>query len=69
MHDESSAATYRRGLLVGLALAILTAVEFEISSYDAALVLLLTIALMKTASILQYYMHIGRVWQGDEEHS
>lgn len=69
MHNAAKAAVFRRGLVVGLVLTILTAVEFEVSSYEAALVALLSIALMKTAAILQYYMHLGRVWQEDEEHS
>lgn len=60
-------AAYRRGILVFIGLAILTALEFWIASAaGGSTVFLFIIVLAKAGLILQYYMHLGQLW-GDEE--
>jgi ABC-type transport system involved in cytochrome bd biosynthesis fused ATPase/permease subunit len=54
--------SYRRGLVVFLGLAILTAVELAIALTTGNLVPIAIIALGKAALILNYFMHVRTVW-------
>jgi hypothetical protein len=55
-------AAYRLGGLVLLGLAVLTIVEFAIGIAWASAVILLIIGLFKAGLILNYYMHLPRLW-------
>ena len=58
---------YRQILLVFLVLAVLTAIEFAIAiNLDNAAVPLFLIALVKAGLIVQYFMHIYRLWRPEE---
>ncbi len=62
-------AAYRPGILVLVALAVLTIVEYWIASaLDGSVVFLFVIALVKAGLILQYFMHLGTLWS-EEAHS
>ena len=62
-------ATYRQILIVIVVLAVLTAIEFAVAlSLDNATVLLFIIAVVKAGLVVQFFMHINRLWRG-EEHS
>lgn len=67
------AVAQRRGLTVFVALAVLTLVEYIVAvSLDStpALVTLLSVAAVaKCWAITQYFMHIYRLWRGEEAHS
>ncbi|MCP5093929.1 MAG: hypothetical protein GY943_00090 [Chloroflexi bacterium] len=67
MNDLKSAA-YRQGIYVFLFLAVLTAVEYiiAVSSFNST-VLLFIIALLKAAAIVQFFMHVYRLWR-EESH-
>ncbi|MGH2538231.1 MAG: cytochrome C oxidase subunit IV family protein [Candidatus Promineifilaceae bacterium] len=66
MRDK--AATYRQGVIVFAALAALTLIEFFISqSLQGAVIPLTLVALVKAGLIVQYFMHIYRLWR-EEEH-
>jgi len=66
--NNKKSAAYRQGLYVLIVLAVLTAVEFWVStSFESAVVWLILIALLKTALIAQFFMHIYRLWR-EEEH-
>lgn len=68
MNDEKKAAAYRVGVITLIILAVLTAVEFWVStSFTGAIVALLIIALVKAALIVQNFMHISRLWR-EESH-
>lgn len=57
---ETQEAGLRRGWLVFAVLAVLTAVEFVISSaMDNPLPLLAIVALAKAGLIIWYFMHLG----------
>ncbi len=53
----------RRILIVVLILVVLTAVEFAIAIYLGSAALLFVVALIKAALIVNYFMHIYRLWR------
>jgi hypothetical protein len=62
-------AAYRRGVAVLVGLAVLTAAEFGIATLlEGAVALLFVFILAKAGLILQYYMHLNRVWSEEEAH-
>ncbi len=57
----------RTGWIVFLALAVLTAVEFLVAiTVTTNLPAVLVMALMKAGLIMYYFMHLLRVWRGEE---
>jgi cytochrome c oxidase subunit IV len=59
---------YRRGFFVLVGLALLTGLEFLIGTVlDGSTSFLFVIALAKAGLILQYYMHVERLWS-EEAH-
>ena len=60
-------AAYREGLFTFIGLAVLTGIEYAVSVWLGSLVLLLIIGLIKAALIVQYFMHVSRLWQEDHE--
>jgi heme/copper-type cytochrome/quinol oxidase subunit 4 len=64
---EKKAAAFRHGFGVLVALAILTAVEYWISVATGSVVFLFIVALVKAGLILNYFMHMARVWS-EETH-
>jgi heme/copper-type cytochrome/quinol oxidase subunit 4 len=67
--DRARRAAYRQGLLVLVGLAILTALEFLVASaLGGSIVFLFVLALVKAGLILQYYMHVNRLWSEEETH-
>lgn len=65
---SDKAALLRLGVLVLVALAALTGVEFwvAVGGLAAPLPLLGLIALTKTALIAVYFMHLGKLFQSEE---
>jgi cytochrome c oxidase subunit IV len=64
---EKKAAAFRQGFGVLVALAILTGVEYWISLTTGSVVFLFIIALAKAGLILNYFMHMAKLW-GEEVH-
>lgn len=63
-----SHGSQRTGLIVFLTLAVLTVVEFAIAvTIDANLPIMIVIALVKAVLIVHYFMHLVRIWRGQEE--
>jgi hypothetical protein len=60
-------AAYRVGLLVLLALAALTVVEFILAAAGST-VLMFIIIVLKAALILYFFMHIASIWRTEEAH-
>jgi caa(3)-type oxidase subunit IV len=61
-------AAFRQITVVFIALAILTVVEFAVSqALDGAAIPLFIIALLKAGLIVQFFMHIYRLWR-EESH-
>ena len=67
---KAKSATYRKGFLVFIALAILTALEFWVATAaGGSVAFLFIIALVKAGVIVQYYMHLESVWSEEGAHS
>lgn len=57
-------STYRRNFNVFLALAVLTVLEYVISTQlGGSFVVLVLIALVKAGLIVNYFMHVYRLWR------
>jgi heme/copper-type cytochrome/quinol oxidase subunit 4 len=65
--SERKAAAYRLGVITFVILAVLTALEFWVSTSFNSMVVLSIIALLKAAVIVQNFMHIARLWR-EESH-
>lgn len=65
--NDRKAAAYRLGLITLLILAVLTVAEYFVSIYTGSLILLMIIALIKAAIIVNNFMHITRLWR-EESH-
>ncbi len=67
--QEKKAGLFRQGVIVLVALAILTSLEFVIATHlQNATVLLFIIGLLKAAPIVQFFMHISSLWSEEEGH-
>lgn len=60
-------SAFRLGIYVFLALAVLTVVEYWIGATFNSAVVLFIIALVKAALIIQYFMHVARLWQEESQ--
>ena len=56
----------RRGAIIFLGLAILTAVEFILAKMSVPSVILWIIALSKAGLVINFFMHISRLFEPDE---
>jgi hypothetical protein len=65
--NEPKAAAYRLGLITLIILAVLTVAEYFVSIYTGSLILLMIVALIKAAIIVNNFMHITRLWR-EESH-
>lgn len=62
----------QRGVFVFIGLAVLTGIEFLLAINEVPQILLWTVALIKLVLVMQYFMHIYRIFRsedgGDNEH-
>ena len=62
-----------RGLMAIVALGVLTAIEYAIAvgidSTAVVVALLAVIGVVKALIILQYFMHVSKLWLGEGEHA
>ena len=63
--ENRKAAAYRLGLITLIILAVLTVAEYFVSIYTGSLILLMIVALIKAAIIVNNFMHITRLWRAD----
>ncbi len=68
MEMKNSLSELQRGVLVFLALAVLTAVEYLLGVREVPSIFLWVIALLKAALVLVYFMHISRISGSDGVH-
>ena len=71
-HGGGEAAAQGRGMRVALMLTILTILEYfaavALGNSAVGLIAVLTpIAVLKAWAIFVYFMHLPKVWQGEEE--
>lgn len=68
MEAKQKKAVYWQGVYIFLILAVLTAVEFAVFRVtDGAMVPIMLLALVKAGLIVQYFMHVYRLWR-EESH-
>ena len=61
--EAKKKALYRRGIIVLIVLAVLTAVEYYVAFLPTtATPALFVIAIIKAWVILQYFMHVSSLW-------
>lgn len=66
--QKRKSGIYRQGILVLIALAVLTGIEYAVAlTFDSTIVLFI-IAMFKGAAVLQYFMHVASLWTGEGEH-
>jgi heme/copper-type cytochrome/quinol oxidase subunit 4 len=63
---------YKTGLLVAVLLAVLTILEYifagEVNEATPRFIGLAATAVLKAGLIMYYFMHIYRLWRGEEAH-
>ncbi len=65
--EQEKKAEYRQNFFIFLALVLLTLVEFYVAiNLDDPRVLLVIIGLVKAGLIVQFFMHIYRLWRPEE---
>ncbi len=65
--NDKKRAVYRQTLVIFIGLLILTLLESAASAQlQNALVVLMIIALIKAALIVNYFMHIYRLWRQED---
>lgn len=58
----------RRGVLVFIALAVLTVIEYVIGTQELPVALLWLVALVKAGLVLWYFMHLKRAFSDEGGH-
>ncbi len=67
--ETAKRAGFKTGIIVLLALAVLTGLEYYVSFLPSgATSLLFVIALAKAWAILKYFMHVTNLWSREGEH-
>lgn len=61
MEKKKVISELQRGVIVFLALAVLTAIEYFLGTHEAPSIFLWIIAILKGALVLVYFMHITRL--------
>ena len=68
MHSKRGTA-YRRSTIVALILAVLTVLEYYAAVlYPDMWIVLVLLAIAKAALVINYFMHVSRLWSQGEEH-
>jgi cytochrome c oxidase subunit 4 len=57
----------RRGVIVFIVLAVLTVIEYFMGVWEVASILLWIIALAKAGLVVWFFMHVFRLFGGDNE--
>ena len=67
--ENKKKTALRKGVLIFLGLAVLTAIEYALGVMGGMVALLVVIALFKAALVVWFYMHIYRLFRpGEESH-
>jgi heme/copper-type cytochrome/quinol oxidase subunit 4 len=66
--EEQKSAAFELGGTVLLGLLVLTAAEYAFGVWGVSLVALFIVALIKGGMILNYFMHVTRLWSEEDGH-
>lgn len=67
-HKKTKSAAFRMSLMVALGLALLTVGEYFLALVYSGAALLLLLGLVKAYLVVNFYMHISRLWTAEEGH-
>jgi|688.fasta_scaffold92696_2 hypothetical protein len=67
-HKKNKAAAFRFSIMVAVVLAVLTGIEYVVALYYDGAALLLLLGLFKAYFVVNFYMHISRLWTAEEGH-
>lgn len=67
-HKKTKSAAFRTSLIVALGLALLTIGEYFLALVYSGAALLLLLGLVKAYLVVNFYMHISRLWTAEEGH-
>ncbi len=59
---------YTISAVVAVFLAVVTVIEYVIALYTSSAVILLLLGLVKAYAVVNYFMHISRLWSSEEGH-
>ncbi len=65
---KKKANALQLGIAVLIGLAVLTLVEYGVSFLETPTIALFILALFKAGLIMNYFMHVGQLWSGEENH-
>ena len=65
--EQYKSARFKTGIIVLIILAVFTAIEFGVSQIGNWIAVLLAISLLKAFLVVRDYMHIGKLFSGEEE--
>ena len=65
--EPHKSGLYKAGIIVLLILAVFTAIEFGVSQLGNWIAVLVVISLLKAFLVVRDYMHIGKLFSGEEE--
>lgn len=63
---KTKSAAFRTSITVALILAVATVVEYFVALVNSGAAVLLLIGLVKAYFVVNYYMHISRLWTAEE---
>lgn len=67
-HKKNKSAAFRASIMVAVALAVLTIGEYFLALVYSGAALLLLLGLVKAYLVVNFYMHISRLWTAEEGH-
>ena len=67
-HKKTKSAAFRTSMMVAAGLALLTIGEYFLALVYSGAALLLLIGLVKGYLVVNFYMHISRLWTAEEGH-
>mgnify|MGYP005837822693 CR=1 FL=1 len=62
------AAAVRKGVIIAVVLAVLTLIEFVVGLVFPNPLILLTLAVLKAVIVIQFFMHVSRVFAREGGH-
>ncbi len=59
---------FRQGIIVGIALLILTVIEYVVALQTSSATILMLLGAAKAVLVVYYFMHIASLWREEEGH-
>lgn len=65
---KTRGAAYRLSTMVAIFLAVITVIEYFAAQYTSSAVVMFILGLLKAYAVVNYFMHISRIWSSDGGH-